>query len=162
MDGIVTAAVKGDLVAVELRTRLGGNVNDSGRAVAKLGRQVPVISVTELIRCGSISCPKPLRLSGSETPLMPVLHVAVIAADMDFPEFLLHHARRVQQHLLKGGVFTLAHGLNLVRADFVSDRPQAGRDLLARRVQVPGYNHRAKLRRKIRRVSNGVGRGRTA
>ena len=79
-----------------------------------------------------------------------ILHVAVIAANMHLPEFILRHARRVQQHLLKRGVFTLAHGLNLVDADCVGDRPQAR----ARFARAPrpgcGHNYWLKLHRRIR------------
>ena len=38
-----------------------------------------------------------------------ILHVAVIATNMHFPEFILRHARRMQQYLLKRRVFTLTH-----------------------------------------------------
>ncbi len=149
MEGIVTAAVKGNFIAIELRTRLGGNVNNSGRAVAKLGRQSSGDQRDGIDQVRINFLPETIETLRQQNAVEAILHVAVIAANMHFPEFILHHARRLQQHLLKRGVLTLTHRLNLVRADFVGDRSQAGRDLLARRVQIASNNYRLKLHRRI-------------
>ena len=69
VDGIVAAAIERQLGAVQLGAFLGGDVDNAGRPIAKLGR-VPVTRVTDSIRWVSTSWPKPLRLSGSRTPFI--------------------------------------------------------------------------------------------
>src|SRR5271165_3652076 len=103
MDGIVTATVKGNLIAIELSTRPGGDVNDAGGAVAKLGRQGSGDQGDRIDQVGINFLTETVEALRQRNAIEAVLHVAVITANMDLSEFLLHHSRRVQDHLLKGG-----------------------------------------------------------
>ena len=45
--------------------------------------------------------PKTIEALRQQNAIDAILNVAMIAAHMDFPEFLLHHPWRMQEHLLK-------------------------------------------------------------
>jgi hypothetical protein len=114
IEGIVTAAVKRKLGAVELGTRLGGDINDSSGAVPKLGGHGSRNQSDRLDQVGIDFLPKTIEALRQQNAIDAILHVAVIAAHMYLPEFLLHNPRRLQKHLLKRRAFALAHCLNLV------------------------------------------------
>ena len=159
VEGVIAAAIDGNLVAIQLRPRLGGDVKDSGGAVAKLGREGAGDQRHRIDEMRINFLPEPIESFRQQNAVEAVLRIAMVAADMHFSELVLHHPRRVQQDLLKRGVFTLPHGLDLTRPDPVGDRAQAGSDGLALRIQMGGDRHRGQLRGKVGGHSHGVGCG---
>jgi hypothetical protein len=79
---------------------------------------------------------KSIEALRQQNAIHAILYVAVIAANMDFPEFVLHNSRFLQKHLLKGRAFALAHCLDLVGVDRIGDSAQAGCDFLASRIEI--------------------------
>lgn len=134
--GIVAAPIERNFAAVELGARLRGDVDDARGAVAELGRQRARQDAHRLDHPGIDFLAKTVESFRQEDAVDAVLDIAVVAADVHFPKFLLDHAGRLQQHLLKGGVFALTHQLNLGRIDRIGDGAQAGSYFLAGGIEI--------------------------
>ena len=76
-----------------------------------------------------------------------VLQVPVFAADMDVAEAVLHHARRLQQHLVERLVGAARQRLDRAAIDFVLARPEPAEDVLPRRFRPPRLHHQLGQRR---------------
>ena len=109
---VVTAAVERKLGAAELRPRLGGDIDDSCSAVPKLSRHGTGDEGDRLDQVSINFLTKAVEALGQQNPVDAILDIAVIAAHVNLPEFLLHNPRRLQEHLLKRRAFALAHRLN--------------------------------------------------
>ena len=76
-----------------------------------------------------------------------VLQIPVLAAHMDVTEAVLHHARRLQQHLVERLVGAARQRLDRAAIDFVLARPEPAQDALPRRFRPPRLHHQLGQRR---------------
>ena len=100
--------------------------------------RAPVISATELASRVSSDWPKTLIPSGSCTPLMRILQIGVVAADMDLAERILRDTRGLQQQLVQRLIVALRLGLDRGPAEIINGGAEAGLDLLACDVELLG------------------------
>ena len=100
----------------------------------------PVISVRLLANRSAMRLAEDRQPLGQLHAVQPVLHVGVLAAQVDLAEAVLRHAGRLQQHLVKRRVFALRNVLQSLRREDVARRAEARLDLLARHIQ-PLRNH---------------------
>ena len=93
----------------------------------------------------------------------PVLQIAVISADVNLAEAVLHHARRPQQDLAERSVLSLGDVFDGGAAEIVARRPEARLDGAAFAVEALGddveRHHRlVRLRRFWRHLCQGLAR----
>ena len=136
---VVRAARDRGLGAGIGRARLERDVDDAGRAEAVLRRQRAGDQRQLWANRGVRALAEQRQAFGQLHAVEPVLQVAVVAADMDLAEAVLHHAGRAQQHLVERRILALRDGLDGGAAEVVARwrRGWAGSSCAPRRAGWP-------------------------
>ncbi len=155
LDLVVAAAVDRDVPAV-LEAALGGDVDHAGRAQAVLGRQGAGDQLDVGGQARAQGLAEHRKALGQDHVVQPVLHVGVVAADMQLAEGVLHHARRLQDHLVQRHVLAARQDVDHLLGQRIGGGAQRRLHHLARLVQPLGRHHHLG----DARSAAAVGRGR--
>ena len=95
---------------------------------------------------------------GQFDAVQPVLHVGVLAAQMDLAEAVLRHAGRLEQHLVERGVGALRNVLQCLRREIIGRGAETGLDLLACDVELFGDDIKVHRKAAITGLTGSRGR----
>ena len=147
LDRAEAAAVEPDRAARIERAGARLQADHGVGAEAELRRQRPRQHRHAPQRARIEDLPEALQAFRQLHAVDAVLQVPVLAADMDVAEAVLHHARRLQQHLVERLVGAARQRLDRAAIDLVLARPEPGEDALPRRFRPPRLHHQLGQRR---------------